>query len=140
MAAGLWVLTDNARTHILDGTLKSGDTYKMALFQSTSDISASSDAYSGVSDEVANGDGYTTGGESITLALSGTTSVTLDCQADPTWTGSGSGFSARYAAIYEVSGNILCFCLLDDTPADITVADDQVLTIAINVSGILSLS
>jgi hypothetical protein len=140
-APGAWVFTNAARTNLLNGTHDiDSDTWKMALFQSTSDIGAASTTYAGVSNEVANGNGYTTGGVAITLTLTGTTTVTVDIQTDPTWTGADDGFDARFAVIYEVSGNVLCYCLLDATPADVTVEAGNQLTIAAHASGIFTLS
>ena len=140
-APGTWTFTDQTRTYILNGTLVSGDTYKMALFQSTSNIGASSTTYAGVTNEVANGNGYTTGGVGITMVLSGTTTVKEDISVDPTWTASGAGFAARFAVIYEVAGNVLCYCLLDSAPADVTVAAGNSLTVAADASnGVFTLA
>ena len=65
--------------------------------------------------------------------------VTVDC-TDATWTASGGSIVARYAVIYEVGGNVLCYCLLDSTPADVTVTDTNTLTVTINASGLFTLS
>lgn len=141
MAAGSWTFTNTGRTSLLDGTFDlNSDTWKMALFLSTSNLGASSTTYAGLTNEHANGNGYTTGGVAVTLTLSGTTTVTVDLSADPTWTASGGSIVARYAVIYEVGGNVLCYCLLDNTPADVTVTDGNTLTVAANVSGIFTLS
>jgi hypothetical protein len=141
MAAGAWTFTNTGRTKLLNGTFDiDSDTYKCALFQSTSDIGASSTTYAGVSNEVANGNGYTTGGVAITLTLSGTTTVTVDIATDPSWTASGGSITARFAVIYEVSGDVLCYCLLDSTPANVTVTTGNVLTVAANASGVFTLA
>lgn len=141
MAAGTWTFTNAGRTSLLDGTFDiNSDTWKMALFQSTSNIGAGSTAYSGLTNEVANANGYTTGGNSISLTLSGTTTVTVDVATDPVWTASGGSIVARYAVIYEVSGNVLCYCLLDNAPADVTVSDGNTLTVAAHSSGVFTLS
>ena len=141
MSAGSWTFTNGGRTSLLDGTFDiDSDTWKMALFTSSSNIGASSTTYAGVSNEVANGNGYTTGGASITLTLSGTTTVTVDIETDPTWTASGGSIVARFAVIYEVSGNVLCYCLLDSTPADVTVTDGNSLTVAAHASGVFTLA
>src|SRR5574343_1591757 len=124
MAAGSWTFTDAGRTSLLDGTFDiDSDAWKMALFLSTSDIGAASTTYAGVSNEHANANGYTTGGIAITLTLSGTTTVKVDIDTDPEWTANGGSIVARFAVIYEVGGDVLCYCLLDDTPADVTVTN-----------------
>ena len=141
MAAGAWTFPDGARTRLLNGTFDiDSDTFKMALFLSTSNLGSSTTTYSGVTNEHANANGYTTGGEAVTLTLSGTTTVTVDVQTDPVWTASGGSITARFAAIYEVGGDVLCYCLLDDTPADVTATDGNTLTVAANASGVFTLA
>ncbi|MFN9583125.1 MAG: hypothetical protein ACK566_10755 [Bacteroidota bacterium] len=141
MAAGSWTFTNGGRTSLLDGTFDiNSDTWKMALFLSTSNISATSTTYAGLTIEHANNNGYTTGGNAITLTLSGTTTVTVDIATDPVWTATGGSIVARFAVIYEVSGNVLCYCLLDNTPADVTATSGNTLTVAAHASGVFTLS
>lgn len=129
MAAGAWTFTNTARTNILNGTLVSGDTYKCALFLSTSNIAVASTTYAALTNEHANANGYTTGGIAVVFTLAGTTSVTSSFTTNPTWTASGGSIIARFAVIYEVGGNVLAFCLLDSTPADVTTTTGNTLTI-----------
>jgi hypothetical protein len=141
MAAGTWTFPDGARTKLIDGTFDiDSDTWKEALFLSTSNLGTSTTTYAGVTNEHANANGYTTGGVSITLTLAGTTTVTVDISVDPTWTASGGSIVARFAAIYEVGGNVLCYCLLDSTPADVTTTTGNILTVAANASGVFTLA
>lgn len=141
MAAGAWTFTNTGRTSLLDGTFDiDSDTWKMALFLSTSNIGAGSTTFAGLTNEHANSNGYTSGGESITLTLAGTTTVTVDISSDPTWTASGGSIVARFAVIYEVSGRVLCYCLLDSTPADVTVTTGNILTVAAHASGVFTLA
>jgi len=140
MAAGAWLATNEGRTKILDGTIVPGaDTFKCALFLSTSDLGAASTSYP-ATNEHANANGYTTGGISVALSLTGTTTVKCDIDTDPVWTASGGSIVARFAAIYEVGGNILCYCLLDSTPADVTATDGNTLTVAAHASGVFTLA
>lgn len=141
MAAGAWVFPDGARTKLLDGTFDiDSDTWKMALFLSTSNIGTSSTTYAGVTNEHSNANGYTTGGVAITLTLAGTTTVTVDISSDPVWTASGGSIVARFAVIYEVSGNVLAYCLLDSTPADVTTTTGNTFTVAANASGVFTVA
>lgn len=140
MAAGAWTFTNAGRTSLIDGTFDiNSDTWKMALFLSTSNIGSGSTTYAGLTNEHANANGYTTGGQSITLSLSGTTTVTVD-GGDIVWTASGGSITARFAVIYEVSGTVLAYCLLDSTPADVTATTGNTLTVAIHASGIFTLA
>lgn len=135
MAAGPWTFTNASRTLIADGTLKSGDTYKCALFLSTSNIGAGSTTYAGVTNEHANANGYTTGGVAVTLTLTGTTSVVVSVSSNPSWTASGGSIVARFAVIYEVGGNVLAYMLLDSTPADKTATSGQVFLVNVTAGG-----
>jgi|SRR6185369_16841004 len=140
MAAGAWTFTSAGRTDILAGTLATGDSYKCALFLSTSNIGAASTTYAGLTNEVANGLGYTTGGIAVALTASGTTTVTIAMTTAPVWTAAGGSITARYAAIYEVGGRVLCYCLLDSTPADVTATDGNTLTVGSNGSTVFTLA
>jgi len=141
MAAGAWTFTNTGRTSLLNGTFDvDSDTYKMALFLSTSNLAASTTTYAGLTNEHANANGYTTGGIAVALTLGGTTTVTVDITTDPVWTASGGSIVARFAVIYEVSGNVLCYCLLDDAPADVTVTTGNTLTVAAHTSGVFTLA
>lgn len=140
MAAGNWTFTNATRTDLSTGTYLDADSYKIALFQSTSNIGASSTTYAGLTNEVANGNGYTTGGNAVTMTRSGTTTVTFDTTDPAVWTASGGSIVARFAVLYEVAGNVLCYCLLDSTPADVTVTAGNTLTLTINASGVFTLA
>ena len=79
------------------------DTIKIALFTSSASLGASTTAYSS-SNEVANGNGYATGGVELTsraVATSGTTAY-FDA-ADPSWT--SATFTANGALIYNSSNS-----------------------------------
>ncbi len=137
-----WAFTNTGRTKMLDGTIGNlpGDSCKMALFQSTSNIGAASTTYAALTNEVANANGYTTGGIAVTFSLSGTTTVTSTITVNPVWTASGGSIVVRFAVIYIVAGIVLCYSTLDSTPADITVTTGNTLTVAASGSGIFTLS
>ncbi len=141
MAAGTWTYVNTSRTNFLNGTFDlDTDTFKIALFLSTSNLGAASTTYAGLTNEHANANGYTTGGNAVTGSLSGTTTVTFDT-TDPTiWTASGGSITARFAVLYEVSGNVLAYALLDSTPADVTATTGNTLSVTINASGVMTLS
>lgn len=142
MAAGAWTFTDATRKSLIDGTFDlDTDSFKIALFLSTSDIGAASTTYAGVTNEHASANGYTTGGIALGgITLTGTTTVTWDDTTDFVWTASGGSIVARFAVIYEVAGNVVCYCLLDSAPADVTATTGNTLTVALHASGILTLA
>jgi hypothetical protein len=84
-------------------------TINCALFTSTATITAASTLYSGLTNEVANGNGYATGGKTITgLAWSGTTTPQITGTI-PNWT--SATFTFRYAVIYDTdTSKIIEFC------------------------------
>jgi len=141
MAAGPWVFTTSARTAILSGTYNfETDSFKMALFRSTSNLTTASTTFAGVTDECNTG-GYVAGGIAVALSLTGTTTVKCDVDTDPVWTVASTDLVAYWAAIYKVAGNIICFCLLDATPASITVTVGNTLTVAAHATnGVFSLA
>jgi hypothetical protein len=128
-APGAWTLVNGARTDIIAGNLSLSNTYKVALVASTGNVSTASAAYSALTGELSTANGYTSGGASVTLTDTGTTSVAVFFSSNPSWTASGGSIVARWAVLYKVSGDILAFCLLDATPADVTVSSGNTLTI-----------
>lgn len=147
MTADAWKIYDTARERIADGTYDlDGDSFKMALFLSTSNaatLTSGNAEYGDLTNEHANGNGYTTGGVSVaaTWTRSGST-VTFDV-ADGVWTASGGSIVARFAVIYDdthASDGLLCMSLLDNTPANVTATAGNTLTVAINASGVFTLT
>jgi hypothetical protein len=134
MAAGTWQLTNTTRTKLINGQFDMDtDTFKIALFTNASNLTVASTAFSGVTSEVGTiNTGYTAGGILITFDLAGTTSVTVkihDNPGQPTWTAGSANLTAKYAAIYEVSGDVVCLCTLDAGGADITATSGNTLTV-----------
>lgn len=101
------------------------DVIKIALYTSAATLGASTTTYS-ATNEVANGNGYTTGGNTLTspvISLDGTTGI-VDF-ADSTWT--AATITARGALIYNSSKANRAIAVLDfgadktSTSADFTV-------------------
>lgn len=146
MAAGRWKLYDTAKQKLLQGLLDhDGHTFKCALFLSTSNCdTATHDELADLTNQHANGNGYTTGGATITNLVitqaSGTTTWDFDNIA---WTATGGSIIARFAVIYDdtVAGDpLIARCLLDTTPADATATDGNPFTISISSSGVFNIS
>ena len=130
MAAGTFTLyranLDDLRMQDLPGA-----TVKLALVTSSYTPDATNtghDEWADVSaNEIANGNGYTTGGATIaTDAVSTTTNGHKYDSDDPTWTASGGNIPAwRYGVLY-VSGSlwgktspVIGYFLGDSAPADV---------------------
>lgn len=152
-AAGKWKVYEQAKVRF--GNLTAVDltvdtSWMCALFLSTSNantLSVGTGVYGDLTNEVANGLGYLTGG----LALTGNTFTnaagTVTHTASPlVWTASGGSIVGRFAVIYKnatvnaIVKPLLCVCLLDATPADVTATTGNTLTITMNASGIFTLS
>lgn len=141
MAAGAWTFTSAGRSDILDATFATGDTYKMALFTSASNLGAASTTFAGVTGEVGTTNtGYTAGGASVALTKSGTTTVTVVMTTAPVWTAGSANLTAKYAAIYEVGGRVLCYATLDSGGADVTATSGNTLTVGSNGGTIFTLA
>lgn len=142
MAAGPWVFTDATRRSMLDGTFDfDTDTFRVGLYLSTSNIGAASTTIAGVTNEHAAANGYTATGIALgALTLAGTTTVTVDDPLDMVWTASGGSIVARFAVLFETTGTVVAYCLLDSTPADVTATTGNTLTTALHASGIFTLA
>ncbi len=141
MAAGNWTFTDTGRTKLLDGTFDlDTDVFKIALFLSTSNLSSASTTYAALTNEVASAFGYTTGGITIVLALTGTTTVKVTTATAMVWTASGGDITAKWAVIYESGGSILCYCLAESGGADVTATSGNTWTLTMNSSGTFTLA
>ena len=141
-AADAWQFTEQARESILDGTIDcEGDSFKMALFLTASDIGDTEITYAGVTSEHVQENGYTTGGISVDLGVTHTTTVAkVDIATDPVWTASGGSIAADFAVIYEVGGNNLVWTNLVTGGGTVTATDGNTLTIAANASGVFTLA
>lgn len=150
-AASAWTFYNNFHLWISDSTfnLTSGtQAFNMALFLSTSNFATVSNSlYGDLTFEHANANGYTTGG--VLLGSQTWTVATATAKftsAAPTWTAAGGSIVARAAVIYlNATSNthikpLLCYCLLDATPADVTVTTGNTLTVTPNASGIFTLT
>lgn len=151
MAAGKWKVYEPAKEYLCDGTFDMDNAslgLTMALFLSTSNAETLSNGlYGDLTNEHANGNGYTTGGIALTNEVYTQTggTATFDCD-NVVWTASGGSIVARFAVIYcnatvnTIVKPLLCVCLLDTTPANVTATTGNTLTIAINASGVFTLS
>lgn len=145
MAADAWITYGSYSEKVGNKEIDlGGDAFKMALVLSgyTPDPAAD-DEYADISAyEHAEGTGYTTGGAAmtgVTWTRSGRTSAFKASAVQ--WTASGGSLVARYAVIYDdtVAGKpLVAYCLLDNSPADVTVTDGNILKITPNAAGVFT--
>jgi len=142
MAAGAWVFTNTARTKLINGQFDvDTDSYKMALFTSASNLTVASTTFAGVTSEVGTTNtGYTAGGTAIAMTLSGTTTVTTVITTAPVWTAGTANLTAKWAAIYEATGDVMCFALLESGGADVTATSGNTFTVGSNGGTVFTLA
>ncbi len=111
------IVCTSFKKEILEGVHEASDVFKIALIKASPSGSygASTTNYSdltGNSDEVSNGNGYTTGGATLSGFATGTTGTTAYIDfSDPSWT--SSTFSATGAIIYNSTQSNKAVCVLD---------------------------
>lgn len=147
MAAGNFTFFNIAKKKLTDGTFDlDTHSFKVALTTSSQVLDAtfagtSTDArYADLTNELANGNGYTTTGQalgSVTLTRS-TGTVAFDA-ADPTWTFSASK-TFKYLVLYDDTDSndgLVGFWDLDTGGGSITISSGGY-TITFNASGIFT--
>ena len=146
MAADAWVFYNKFHEYRGDGTIDlDDDTFKVILVASGYTPSTSGHStYADITNELSTANGYTNGGQSLTSVTwteSGGT-ATFDA-ANPSWTASGGAITARYAVIYDDTPSspanpLVAYCLLDNSPADVTANDGAAFTINLHANGIFT--
>lgn len=143
MAATAWSIYNKAKKKLGNGTIQLGtNVLKVQLHTSASNASTFTlSTAASVSNEVSNGNGYTTGGKSLT-SVTWTTGASakqyrLDA-ADPVWTATGGTIAnIKFAVIKNSAGQALCWSRL--TTSQFAVATGNTLTLTLNTSGIFTL-
>ena len=104
-------LTTQCKQDWLNGVHQPGDTYKVALYvQANATLDKTTTAYTSTG-EVANGNGYTTGGKALTGFSVGLTGDTAHLSFDdPSWT--SATITADAAVIYNSSKSNKALCVL----------------------------
>lgn len=152
MAAGPFVIPDLAKLNLFNATNLLNATaanFRLALVSSAWTPVNSTDELWAVASgsEIANGNGYTTGGlVPPSAALSQSGGVVKFTSSPVVWTASGTGIPAwRRMVLYYLGtlngkvNPIVAHALGDSTPADIPLTTSgNTLTITPNASGILS--
>jgi len=137
-AAGPWTIYNEFKaTFGLKALNLNVDSMKVALFQSTSNAgnaALASALYATLTNQVANGNGYVTGGVVCAPTYSQVAGTATFDTADASWTASGGSITARFAVLYDdtaANKDLIAFCLLDSAPADVVVTTGNTLTIQI---------
>jgi hypothetical protein len=152
-AATKWKLYEHAKLNLMNGLIHlTTDSFYIGLFLSAGNagsLDVGTGLLADLTQQVATNFGYTqaTGGGTGKAVTLGTTEaagvVTVDESTNPVWTAAGGSITARFAVIFDdtAAGDpLLCMCILDSTPADVTATTGNTLTITVNVAGLFTLS
>lgn len=146
MAASAWAKYNSFPLYMGQKKIDfSADTFKIALFTSSSNANDPTKlVYGDLTNELSTANGYTAGGATLTSVswTQSTVTVTFSCAA-AAWTASGGSITARYAVIYDSTPTtplkpLICWTLLDTTPADAVATNGTTFTVNIHASGILT--
>ena len=155
MAACAWVVPDLAKLNLVSATdilAATAANFRLALVSSAWTPNNATDELWSVASgsEIANGNGYTTGGATpATISLTQTSGVVkFTWSTAVVWTASGSGIPAwRRAVLYylgTLNGKVnplVAHFLGDSTPADIPLTTSgNTITITPNASGVLTIT
>lgn len=121
-------------------------TFKVTLHSSAYTFSAAHSVYADLTNELSTANGYTNGGATLgSITWSQSSGLATFDAANTTWTATGGSIVTRRAVLRAVGtfnsqvDPLVCSILLDNTPADVTTTDTNVLTLAWNASGIFTL-
>ena len=139
MASSPWSVYDLAESNLGKKLIDlSSANIKCALFTSSSNANSNSVSpatYATLTNELPTANGYTVGGVAVTSSWTNASGVETFSVSNPTWTPTGGGIVARYAVLYDsVSGYLICWTLLDTTPADVSVS-----SLTINSAGVFTM-
>lgn len=121
------------------------DTVKCALCTSSYTPSAAHVKYSDLTNEVGSGNGYTTGGATVTTSTvtnsSGTDSYPASL-GSPTWTASSSGFSLRYIVFYDSTPTDKPLVLYYDYGSTLTLsgANGDTFTVSLSTANLFTVA
>jgi hypothetical protein len=154
MASGVWVVPDLAKLNLVNATdilAASAANFRVALVSSAWTPNNTTDELWAVASgsEIANGQGYTTGGLVPPSAALTQSAGTVKFTSSPVvWTATGTGIPAwRRAVLYYLGtlnskvNPLVAHFLGDSTPADIPLTTaGNTLTITMNASGIITIT
>lgn len=133
-----WTLYNRAKKKLMDGTVDlDTDVFKVQLHTSASNASTPTLSAAGsLTSEVSNGNGYATGGKSLT-SITWTTGASASeyrwDAANVIWTASGGNISnVKYAVIKNSAGQLICWSRLSSSQFDISSGNQMELVLSSN--------
>lgn len=141
----VWTIYDQFKLKLGEKLIDlTADSIKMALFSSTSNCGShtlGTATYAALTNELAAASGYSTGGVSCAATWANSSGTETFDIADATWNATGGTLTARFAVIYDsTTGDLICYSILDSTPADVSALSGTALTVQISSSGVFTLA
>ena len=140
MAATAWTLHDLTIERIGDNTVDlDNHTFRMALFRANSNAATQSvNNFSQLTNQTANGNGYTSGGQNLAgVTWSSSSGVATFDSNDVTWNASGGSIIAQFAVIYndtDTNKTVIAHSTLD--PNELNITSGNFITVQMNSAGI----
>ena len=148
MAATAWAFYNSFREKLGEGEFDLSGTsviFTMTLHTSAASANATNavlSTYASKANEVANGNGYTTGGKSVsgrTWAAGASAGVFRFDSTAVVWTATGGDVdSVKFAIIYQSGGKLVCYSKLSTSQFNLT--QDNTLTVTPSAYGIFELT
>ena len=148
MAATAWAFYNSFREKLGEGDFDLSGTsvnFTMSLHTSAASANATDatlSTYAAIGNEVANGNGYTTGGKSVsgrTWAAGASAGVFRFDSTAVVWTATGGDVdSVKFAIIYQSGGKLVCYSKLSTSQFNLT--QDNTLTVTPSANGIFELT
>jgi len=148
MAATAWAFYNSFREKLGEGDFDlsgTGVNFTMSLHTSAASANATNavlSTYASIANEVANGNGYTTGGKSVsgrTWAAGASAGVFRFDSTAVVWTATGGDVdNVKFAIIYQSGGKLVCYSKLSTSQFNLT--QDNTLTVTPSANGIFELT
>lgn len=138
MAAGAWTFYNAAKKHLMDGTidLDGATPFKMSLHTSASNAAITTlSTIAAINNQVANANGYVTGGATLAAVTWGTGASATEYRFDSTavvWTAAGGAISAVKYAVISQGTLALCFSQLSTVQFSVTSGNSLTVTPSAN--------
>lgn len=115
----------SAAAKMFNNDLNDGDSYKMALLNSSGTFNASHTVYSDVSSNQISGTGYSTGGVAVTVGPATSDSAKAEFPITAAlWT--GATFAFQNAVVYQITSGALMMHLAFDAEQNVAGQDYQI--------------
>lgn len=142
VTTGTFVLYESWLDYMVEGANMGSDVFKLLLTTSSyTPVAGTHSTISDITNELS-GNGYAQ--QTLANQASGESGGTYTFDADDcVYTASGGSLVARYWVLYDdtLAGDpLVCYGLLDVTPADVTATDGNDITVEWNASGIFTIS